>query len=781
MLINGLTHLYLSGDPQQSTNLLLLIVGIGFLFLSVQWFVIALLMTLASWFVLAWLTFPASDFQHFGFAVLSATVLSVLVQTVRLKTFRRLETLRLLDERRAAKLEEALAEAERARHAAEVATSDLQRSIKHLQESEERFRRFTNFEGIAVHKNGIVLDANPALARMFGYELKEILGKSIIDLVTPESRQEAFTQYLQEPEKPYLLVGLRKDSSTFPVEIYGQSVTYEGRQVRVAEIRDITERKMAEVVQADLNSQLQRERQRLADILASVPGVVWEAWGEPDASSQRIDFVSSYVEKMLGYSVEEWLETPNFWLTIVHPEDQQRAADEAAAIFKSGKGGQSTFRWVAKDGRAVWVEAQSVVVCDEMNRPVGMRGVTMDITERKQAEEERSELLKREQAARQNAETANRFKDEFLATVSHELRTPLNAMLGWATILRKRQLSSTDIQRGIETIERNAKLQSQIINDLLDVSRIIADKLRLEICPTDMVKVINDAVETVRPSAEAKQIELHTKIPSDLSKVNGDADRLQQVLWNLLSNAVKFTPPSGKIWLRAISKGSQIEITVSDTGQGIGQEFLPYVFERFRQEDASTTRRHGGLGLGLAIVQYIVEQHGGTVNAESSGADQGSTFTVLLPAMSGEGAEVCDDEFTVSFESNDKSEELRLNEVRLLIVDDEPDAIEALSFILKGYGAEVMTATSSAEGLEKLKSQRPTIIIADIGMPIEDGYDFIIKARAQGCYVPAIALTAFARDEDRTRALETGYQRHIAKPVEPSEIVTVVLEMMTRH
>lgn len=640
VLINGLAHLYFTRDPQQSTNILLLIIGVGFLFLSIRWFALALLVTLISWAVLAGMTFPLDALKHFSFAIASASFLSILVQVVRLKTFRRLEMLRLSDERRTAALEDALAAAEKARYEAEVATSDLQRSIVILQESEERFRRFTNFEGICVHDSGIILDANQSLARMFGYELEELIGKSIIEMVASESRSEVFTRYSQGDEKPYSAVGLRKDGSTFPIEIYGQSVAYQGRAVRVAEIRDITERR--------------------------------------------------------------------------------------------------------------------------------------------QAEEERSELLRREQAARQNAETANRFKDEFLATVSHELRTPLNAMLGWATILRKRQLNTTDIQRGIETIERNARLQAQIINDLLDVSRIIAGKLRLEMCPIDVVKVINDAIETARPSAEAKQIELHSEIATDLVQINGDADRLQQVLWNLLSNAVKFTPPSGKIWLGAICKESQIEITLRDTGQGIGKDFLPYVFERFRQEDSSTTRKHSGLGLGLAIVQYIVEQHGGTVRAESAGADQGSTFTVLLPAIPSELTESSDKPSNTVFESNNEIDVLRMDGMRVLIVDDEQDASDALSLVLQGYGAEVSTAASAAEALEKLKVQMPAVIIADIGMPIEDGYDFIVKVRAQEYNIPAIALTAFARDEDRNYALKVGYQEHIAKPVEPVEIASLVCRILAK-
>lgn len=380
-----------------------------------------------------------------------------------------------------------------------------------------------------------------------------------------------------------------------------------------------------------LGSELELHRRRVEDIVQHVPGVVWEAWGKPDAANQRIDFVSSHVENMLGYSAEEWLSTPNFWLSVVHPDDRERAATEAAAIFMSRKGGSSRFRWMHKDGREVWVEAQSIVVCDE-NGPIGMRGVTLDITAAVKAEIERAELLERESHARQEAEEASRLKEEFLATVSHELRTPLNAVVGWSRLLRSGQLDADGTTHAVEVIERNAAAQRQIIEDLLDVSRIITGKLRINTQPVDLLLIIHAAIDAVRPAAEAKEIRISTHIEAPDSIVRADSERLQQVLWNLLANAVKFTPAGGTVDLYLEQHGSLAEIRIEDSGPGVPAEFLPRIFERFSQADGSSTRKHGGLGLGLAIVRHLVELHGGTVSAANREGG-GAVLTVRLPVI----------------------------------------------------------------------------------------------------------------------------------------------------
>ena len=392
------------------------------------------------------------------------------------------------------------------------------------------------------------------------------------------------------------------------------------------------ERTTAQKEKLELSAQVEMQRKRVADIVAHVPGVVWEAWGEPANANQRIDFVSNYVEEMLGYSVEEWLSTPNFWRTIVHEEDREAAGEAAARAFASGTGGVNRFRWMTKDGREVWVEAQSVVVCDESGKPVAMRGVTMDITETVRAQEERARLLESEREARAQAEQASRLKDEFLATVSHELRTPLNAIVGWARLLRSGQLDANNLAHAFEVIERNAWSQKQIIEDMLDVSRIITGKLRIGLVPVELMSVIKAAIDVVRPAAEAKEIVIKTESDVPELLISGDAERLQQVIWNLLSNAVKFTTPGGVVEVVIKRKAGTAEISVMDTGPGIPPEFLPHVFERFSQADSSSTRRHGGLGLGLAITRHLVELHGGTVKAENREDGKGAVLTVTLPA-----------------------------------------------------------------------------------------------------------------------------------------------------
>jgi PAS domain S-box-containing protein len=392
------------------------------------------------------------------------------------------------------------------------------------------------------------------------------------------------------------------------------------------------ERKKAEEEKLKLAAQVQLQRQRAEDIVGHVPGVVWEAWGQPDAATQRIDFVSSFVEKMLGYSEEDWLSTPNFWLAIVHPDDRERAARESAEIFASRKGGISRFRWLAKDAREVWVEAHSVVVCNENGTPIGMRGVTMDRTLAVRTEQERAELLQREHEARAQAEEASRLKDEFLATVSHELRTPLNAVVGWSRLLRSSQIDQKGLTHGLEVIERNAWAQKQIIEDMLDVSRIITGKLRLGLMPVELLPVIHAAIDAIHPAAQAKDIRIMTQIDSPDLSVNGDADRLQQVTWNLLANAVKFTPRGGVVEVSLGKQGLHAKIRVADTGPGIEPEFVPHLFERFSQADGSSTRKYGGLGLGLAIVRHLVELHGGAVEARNRDDGNGAVFTVTLPA-----------------------------------------------------------------------------------------------------------------------------------------------------
>jgi signal transduction histidine kinase/CheY-like chemotaxis protein len=399
------------------------------------------------------------------------------------------------------------------------------------------------------------------------------------------------------------------------------------------------------------------------------------------------------------------------------------------------------------------------------------------------AEAKRQQLLASEQDARRAAEDANRLKDEFLSTVSHELRTPLTAINGWALMLRSGRLDAVQSARALETIVRSAKAQNQLINDLLDVSRIVAGKMRLDVGPVKLGSVIKAAIETVRPAAEAKGIRLSALLdPADT--MSGDAERLQQVVWNLLSNAVKFAPNGGRVEIRLERADSHIEIVVADNGQGIKPEFLPHVFERFRQEDSGTNRQQGGLGLGLAIVRHIVEQHGGTVRVASEGLGKGATFTVALPIAHGRAVSPA--------ESRDNASGGRLAPInppslagaRALFVDDEAEARELITMMLAERGAEVRTAVSATEALAACDEWRPDILIADIGMPGEDGYTLMKKLRDRekllGGHIPAIALTAYARREDRLRALSAGYECHVSKPVEPVELLAAVASLVNR-
>ncbi|MFL6230971.1 MAG: ATP-binding protein [Pyrinomonadaceae bacterium] len=389
------------------------------------------------------------------------------------------------------------------------------------------------------------------------------------------------------------------------------------------------------------------------------------------------------------------------------------------------------------------------------------------------------------------AEAASRLKDEFLATVSHELRTPLTAVLGWVHLLRTGQLDDQHAERAVETIERNARSQVQLIDDLLDVSRIITGKLRLDVRLLDPASPVESAVEAVLPAADSKNIRIQKVLDAGGGSISGDASRLQQIVWNLLANAIKFTPAGGRVVVRLTRAESHVEISVTDDGEGISREFLPYVFDRFRQADGTTTRRFGGLGLGLAIVRHLVELHGGTVEVESGGKGSGSTFMVRLPLMpvyqreAGAGRERAAAVAVVGEAASPVVEcPENLDGLKVLVVDDEADTLEIIRVSLGQCGAEVTTARSSAEALDLLGRDSPDIIVSDIGMPAEDGYEFIRKVRLlppeRGGRVPAIALTAYARAEDRLRVLRSGYQMHVAKPVELTERVAIVANVAGR-
>ena len=406
--------------------------------------------------------------------------------------------------------------------------------------------------------------------------------------------------------------------------------------------------------------------------------------------------------------------------------------------------------------------------------------------ERKRGEDERIALLEREQQARRDAEDASRLKDDFLAMVSHELRAPLTAILGWAQMLRSGTLEKASAEKALLTIERNAKSQAHLVGDLLDASRLATGKLRLDKRPLELMQLIESAIDAVRPSVEAKQLRMQIVMEPWVGPFEGDPERMKQIVWNLLSNAVKFTPPNGLIEVRLEKLENKALLIVSDTGQGIEPEFLPYVFDRFRQADSSTKRQQGGLGLGLAIVKHLVEMHGGAIYAYSGGKGQGADFMITLPLS--EPTEASDAQSAAamfasgSLALNKPAGSLR--DARILVVDDERDTREILSVMLSRYGAEVRMAGSVAEGFEMFKEWRPDLLVSDIGMPVEDGYVMIgnvrgLNAEAGGA-TPCIALTAFASSQDRARAMEAGFNVHLSKPVEPVELARVVARTLGR-
>ena len=549
----------------------------------------------------------------------------------------------------------------------------------------------------------------------------------------------------------------------------------EARRVAIL-FKDITAAKKVEAA-------LRESERRFRDMADTAPAILWVT--EADGYTS---FLSRGWYELTGQTEETGLGFG--WTDAAHPDDRDAARDSFVAATAARVAYSIDFRVRRADGVYRWVIDAGRPRFGPGGEFLGFIGSVIDITDRKLAEDERRRLLDSERAARGEAERQSRMKDDFLATLSHELRTPLNAILGWAQILRINSTSSAeDLAEGLATIERNARAQTQIIEDLLDMSRIISGKVRLDVQRVDLAAVVREAVATARPSADAKGIRLQMVLDPRAGLVAGDPSRLQQVLWNLLSNAIKFTPRGGRVQVVLERVNSHLEVSVVDTGEGIKPDFLPFVFDRFRQADATTTRRHGGLGLGLSIVKQLVELHGGSVRVTSAGAGQGATFTVSLPvtvihAPPGAAPEA-DRRHPLSASAPASLDGcVEIAGVKVLVVDDEPDARALLKRLLEDCRGNVLTAGSAAEALELVRTEKPDVLVCDIGMPGEDGYSLITRVRALGPegggQVPAAALTAYARPEDRVKAVLAGFQMHLAKPVEPAELVATVASLAGR-
>jgi PAS domain S-box-containing protein len=600
--------------------------------------------------------------------------------------------------------------------------------------------------------NGIVTSWNASAVRIFGYTPEEMIGQSIRRII-PADRQieeDTLVARIRSGEKVdhFETVRQHRDGTLVPISL------------TVWPIRDVN----GEIVGASKIARDIRDRKRLAAIVESSDDAI---------VSKTLDgIVTSWnpaSERLFGFTAEEMIGQS---IRRIIPADRQSEEDHVISRLRRGEKVEhfETIRQ-RKDGTLVPISLTVSPIRDDRGYVVGASKIARDIRDRREAEAERTRLYNA-------AQQASQLKDEFLATLSHELRTPLNAILGYARMIRSGILSADKLPRAIATIERNATSLTQIVEDVLDVSRIVSGKMRLDVQPTDLAAVVRDSIDAVLPGAEAKGLSIDTVFDLTSASVSGDPQRLQQIVWNLLSNAVKFTGEGGRIEVGIRRAGWLVELTVRDTGIGIGPEFLPYVFDRFRQADAGTTRERGGLGLGLAIAQQLVELHGGTVSAASGGVGKGTTFTVRLPMRGREAARTARPAANAAEEESVAVGVSDLRGVGVLVVDDDADAIEMIRDVLEAAGATVHSARSAAEAVELLDRMEPDVIVSDLGMPGTDGFELIRKIRRHPNLniraVPAAALTAYARSEDRAKALRNGYQMHLSKPIDPAELTAAV-------
>ena len=663
--------------------------------------------------------------------------------------------------------------------------SERKRAEDALRESEDKYRRLFDSidEGFCVIERvtgdmGEPLDfryieANAAFAVQSG--LSGVVGKTIRQVVPGESDEwcETYDTVLKTGEPIRFERGLESQGRVF--ELYAFRVEDETHRRAAVIFKDITDRKRTEEA-------LREHTGRLRALIETSAQLVWTT----DAAGAVVEDSPTW-RAFTGQTYEQWKGFGR--LEAMHSDDRERVAALWRRSVTDGVPLDTEYRLKHHSGEWRWMSVHAVPVLRADGSVREWVGMNADIDVLKRAEGERAQLLEREQAARAEAETANRLKDLFLATVSHELRTPLNAILGWARMLTAKQLTKARATHALETVERNAVALAHIIDDLLDVSRIVGGTLNLASRPVDLTVLAQAALDVVRPMAAAKHIDLRFSAdPASIEFVEGDGNRLQQVIGNLLVNAVKFTPEGGRVDVSVARLGSQMELKVADTGQGIGADFLPHVFERFRQADSDTTRLHGGLGLGLAIVRQLVELHGGTVHAASEGKGRGATFAIRLPipafdARVGRWPGRGERRSAASTRSPQSSSQ-RLDKLRILVVDDNEDGRTLTTLLLTQAGAGVDAVASVSDALLALEAQRPDVLVSDIALPDEDGYALLRQIRqheaGHGGFLPAIALTGYARMEDRTDVLAAGFQAHVPKPVQPAELIAAIAAV-ARH
>ncbi len=647
-----------------------------------------------------------------------------------------------------------------------------------LRRERNSFRDSVENAPVGVHwvsPDGVILWANQAELNLMGYTREEYIGRKIAEFHTDQEVAARMIEKLAQHETLNdFTAQLRcKDGSCRDVLVSSNVRWEKGVFLHTrCFTKDVTERKKIEAARQQAEDALAWQARIIE--LSYEPILVWEITGnivEWNAGARQLYGFTK--QEALGRSSVDLLQT-NYPLTF----------DELIKTLKDKGEWMGELYHKTKDGRELLVESRHQLITLKGRQFV--LETNRDITERLEAKVQLEQAYLEQMAARVEAEDANRAKDEFLAVVSHELRAPLNSMLGWAKILKGGKYTTATLEHAIDIIERSARLQQKMIEDLLDSARIISGKLRLEIQPVEMTNVIEATLETIRPAVEAKGLQLEVSYLPGTDIITGDAERLQQVVWNLVSNAVKFTPQGGRIEVRLKRVDPHLQLTISDTGRGINPEFMPYIFNRFQQADSSITRRQSGLGLGLSLVRHLVELHGGTIQVESAGEGQGATFTLALPFRAVRTV-AQDAVSTGAFRQVKLNQLAALTGLCILVVDDEADARELVKVILEQSGAQVLTAASVAEALNVLTNPqniRPDAIVSDIGMPEENGYALIRQIRtltaAQGGQLPAIALTAFGRASDRIAALSAGFQMHVSKPVEAAELVMVIASLTGR-